>query len=82
MYANLAGKVKNNHIFLRGGGDYEEVTFLTLHQSNSDNHTASTHKVSKRSRQLRSPVEVQVFLEKMTMMNYVGMNPYKVVEMW
>ena len=59
MYADLAGKVKNNHIFSCGGGrDDEEVTFLTLHQSNLDNHTVSTHKVSKRSRKLSSPAEV------------------------
>ena len=59
IYANLVGKVKNNHIFLCGSGvDDEEVTFLTLRQSNLDNHTASTHKVSKRSRKLRSPAEV------------------------
>jgi hypothetical protein len=45
MYANLVGKVKNNHIFSCNGRDDEEVTLLTLRQSNLDIHTASTHKV-------------------------------------
>ena len=57
MYADLSGKVKNNHTFLCGRDD-EEVMFLTLRQSNLDHHTASTHKVLKRLRKLRSPAEV------------------------
>ena len=83
IYADLAGKVKNNHIFSCGGSvDDEEVTFITLRQSNLECHSASNHKVSKKSRRLRSPADVRSFSEKLTRVNYVGMNPYKVVEMY
>ena len=53
MYDDLAGKAKNNHIF-SCCRDVEVVTCLTLHQSNLDNHAASTHKISKMSRKFES----------------------------
>ncbi len=40
------------------------------------------HSTKDNTLKLRSPVEVQVYLEKLTMMEHVGMNPYKVVKMW
>ena len=63
MCSDLLGRVKNNHIFSCSGDD-EEVTCLTLRQSNLNNHAASTHKVSKRSRKFRSPAEVATCLDE------------------
>ncbi len=57
MYANLSGNVKVNHIFSCSGNDLE-VSFINLHQSNLKEHVTSMHKVGKKSRKLRSPVDV------------------------
>ena len=81
MYADLSGKVKVNHIFSCSGDD-PEVTLIELRQINLEEHESLVHKVGKKSRKLRSQVEVRAYSARLKRMNYVGMNPYKVVEMW
>ena len=45
--------------------------------------TTSIHKASKRVPKLNSPAEVRAHSQmRLKMMDYVGMNPYKVVELW
>ena len=78
MYADLSGKVKVNHIFTCSS-DNPEVTVMELCQSNLEEQVSLVHKVGKKSRKLRSPVEVQAYSAHLKRMNYVGMNPYKVI---
>jgi len=59
MCIDLAGKVKHNHIFLCSGNDLTSVS-MYLRQSNLDEHTTTTHKVSKGSRKLRGMLYVTV----------------------
>jgi hypothetical protein len=81
MYSDLSGKVKVNHIFSCSGDDLE-VMFMELHQSNLEEHVSLAHKVGKKLRKLCSPVEVRAYSAHLKRMNYVGMNAYKVIEMW
>ena len=81
MYADLSGIVKVNHIFSVSDDD-PEVAFMNLRQSNLEDHSSSAHKIRKKSRKLRSAVEVRAYSARLNRMHYVGMNPYKVVEMW
>ena len=82
MYIDLAGKIKQNHVFLCSGDDLTSVS-IYLHRSNLDDHTTTTHKVSKRSRKFNSVAEVRDYSSsRLKPFKNMGMNPYKVVEMW
>ncbi len=58
------------------------MIWIDFRQSNLDEHSSFAHKVCKKSRKLHSPVKVRAYSEHLKRMNYVGMNLYKVVEMW
>ena len=83
MYRDISGQIKVNHIFSCSGNDPLLMT-LDLHKSNLEEHGIIVHKVSKvRARRFDSPAEVRahsgMFLKQV---HCIGMNPYKVVEMW
>ena len=81
MYSDLSGKVNVNDTFSCSGNN-PEVSFMNLCQSNLKEHSSLAHKVSKKSRKLCNSVIVCVYSAGLKRMNYVGTNPYKVVEMW
>ena len=82
MYIDLAGKIKQNHVFSCSGDDLTSVS-IYLRRSNLEDHTTTTHKVSKRSRKFNSVAEVRDYSSsRLKPLKNVGMNPYKVVEMW
>ncbi len=82
MYIDLAGKVKQNHIFLCSGNDLRTSVSIYLRQINLDKHTTTTHKASKRSQKLNSVAEVRDYSSsRLKSLKNVGINPYEVVKM-
>jgi hypothetical protein len=83
MYKDISGKVKINHIF-SCNSDNPLSMALDLRKSNLPEHTVDVHNVSKvRARRFNGPAEVRAHSEKhLKGVRCMGLNPYKVVEMW
>jgi len=78
QYIDLAGKIKQNQVFSCSGDDLTSV-LIYLHRSNLDDHTTTTHKVSKRLRKFNSVAEVRDYSSsRLKPLKNVRMNPYKI----
>ena len=83
MYKEISGKVKIIHIF-SCNSDNPLSMALDLRKSNLPEHTVDVHNVSKvRAWRFNGPAEVCAHSEKhLKGVRCMGLNPYKVVEMW
>ncbi len=83
MYRDILDQIKVNHIFSCSGNDPLMMT-LDLWKLNLDEHGIIVHKVSKvRAQRFDGPAAVRAHLDKILKpVNCIGLNPYKVVEMW
>ena len=80
IYRDLAGKVKLNHIFSNSG---DGPPVIELRESNLDEHPVSKHVLSKRGKVFNSAAELKDYSATVLLpMKCLGMNPYKMVEMW
>ena len=86
VYRDLAGMIKQNHIFACGGGDGDDnamLPIIQLRESNLDEHPIVNHKVVKKSCKLSNIGELRAHsILKLLVIKCLGLNPYKVVEMW
>jgi hypothetical protein len=83
VYRDLAGKIKQNHIFACGGDDDDMLPIIQLRESNLDEHTIINHKVVKKSCKLSNVGELRAHsILLLLVIKCLGLNPYKVVEMW
>ena len=84
MYRDILGQIKVNHIFSCSSNDPLLLMTLDLRKSNFEEHGIIVHKVSKvRARRFDSPAAVRAHSDKiLKQFNCIGLNPYKVVEMW
>ena len=81
IYRDLAGKVKQNHIFSCSGDCL--LPIISLRESNLEEHQVSSHAVSKKTRKFNDTVELKAHsLTLLLPINCLGLNPYKKVEMW
>jgi hypothetical protein len=80
IYRDLAGKVKQNHIFSNKG---EGPPVMELRESNLDEHIISNHVLSKRGKTIYNAAELKAHSATLLLpIKCLGMNPYKMVEMW
>ena len=81
IYCPLTGKVKQNHIFSSSGDNLLPV--IELRASNLDEHQITCFKASKKSQNINSAVELKAHSSTLLLpIKCLGMNPYKMVEMW
>ncbi len=82
IYRPLAGKVKQNHIF-SCSGDNSLLPVIQLRVSNLDEHQVTYFKASKKSQKFNSAAELKAHSSTLLLpIKCLGMNPYKMVEMW
>ena len=81
IYRDLAGKVKQNHIFSCSGDCL--LPIISLRESNLEEHQVSNHAVSKKTRKFINAGELMAHSSTLLLpINCLGLNPYKMVEMW
>ena len=81
VYRNLAEKIKLNHIFSVSGDG--PLPVIELCESNLDEHPISNHALLKRGKVFNSAAELKAHSAMLLLpITCLGMNPYKMVEMW
>lgn len=83
VYRDLAGMVKQNHIFSCGGDGDDMLPTIQLRESNLDEHPIINHKATKKTRKFSNVGECRAHsILLLLVIKCLGLNPYKVVEMW
>ena len=81
LFRDLAGQIKKNHIFSCSVEDTE--LRLNLCESCMIEHGNSTHKVWRKAFMIDNVEGVRQYsYTNLTVMKCIGLNPYKMVEMW
>jgi hypothetical protein len=81
VYRDLAGMVKQNHMFSCHDDDNE--TIIRLRESNLNEHKVVDHKAVKRTKCFNSVSEFRAHCNSLLLViKCLGLNPYKAVELW
>ena len=81
LFRDLAGQIKKNHIF-SCSADNNKLSF-NVHESCMIEHGNSTHKVWRKAFMIYNVEGVRQYsYANLTVMKCIGLNPYKMVEMW
>ena len=82
IYGDLAGIVKQNHIFSCGGDSDDMIPIIQLCESNLDEHKTVNHKATKKTQKLNNVSKLRSHsISLLLVIKCLGLNPYKVVEM-
>ena len=84
VYRDLAGMVKQNHIFSYGDDTNDNMQpIIQLRESNLDEHKIVNHKATKRTREFNNVGELRAHsISLLLPLKCLGLNLYKIVEMW
>jgi hypothetical protein len=81
VYRDLAGMVKQNHMF--SCHDDGNETIIRLRESNLNEHKVVDHKAVKRTKCFNSVSEFRAHCNSLLLViKCLGLNPYKAVELW